>query len=448
MADNSLPPSVKPDLIGGHFRTFRKDPTAFLTRMAALGDVTTFRMGSMPAYFVNHPDLVRDILVVNAHKFHKGRALKRAKNLLGEGLLTSEEDFHLRQRRLVQPAFHKQRIVSYAEAMTSFAERMSGEWQDAKDDGVRDIDHEMMRLTLQIVAKTLFSADITDDADEVGAAMTTIVDLFNFLLLPFSEILEKLPIPHSIRFRRAKAKLDEIIYGFINERRASGEDKGDLLSMLLLSQDEESGSGMSDVQVHDECLTLFMAGHETTANLLTWTWYLLSQNPEAERKLHEELDRALNGRVPAFEDLPNLKYAEAVVAESMRLYPPAWVVGRLAVEEHEFNGYKVAPRSLLLVSEYVMHRDPRYWTDANEFKPERWETLSIKEASQRYIYFPFGGGVRRCIGEQFAWTEGILLLATLARKWKLRLQPTQKIGLKPQITLRPKFGMRMSIEKR
>ncbi|HEV7644798.1 MAG TPA: cytochrome P450 [Pyrinomonadaceae bacterium] len=448
MADNSLPPSVKPDLIGGHFRTFRKDPTAFLTRMAALGDVTTFRMGSMPAYFVNHPDLVRDVLVVNAHKFHKGRALKRAKNLLGEGLLTSEEDFHLRQRRLVQPAFHKQRIVSYTEAMTAYAERMAGEWQDAKNEGVRDIDHEMMRLTLQIVAKTLFSADITDETDEVGAAMTTIVNLFNFLLLPFSEILEKLPIPHSIHFRRAKAKLDEIIYGFINERRASGEDKGDLLSMLLLSQDEESGSGMSDVQVHDECLTLFMAGHETTANLLTWTWYLLSQNPEAERKLHEELDRVLQDHVPTFEDLPNLKYAEAVIAESMRLYPPAWVVGRLAVEEHEFNGYKVAPRSLVLVSEYVMHRDPRYWENAGEFKPERWETLSIKEASQRYIYFPFGGGVRRCIGEQFAWTEGILLLATLARKWKLRLQPEQKIGLKPQITLRPKFGMRMRIEKR
>ncbi len=448
MADNSLPPSVKPDLIGGHFRTFRKDPTAFLSRMAALGDVTTFRMGSMPAYFVNHPDLVRDVLVVSAHKFHKGRALKRAKNLLGEGLLTSEEDFHLRQRRLVQPAFHKQRIISYAEAMTAYAERMSGEWQDAKDEGVRDIDHEMMRLTLQIVAKTLFSADITDETDEVGAAMTTIVNLFNFLLLPFSEILEKLPIPHSIRFRRAKAKLDEIIYGFINERRASGEDKGDLLSMLLLSQDEESGSGMSDVQVHDECLTLFLAGHETTANLLTWTWYLLSQNPEAERKLHEELDRVLNGRVPAFGDLPNLKYTEAVIAESMRLYPPAWVVGRLVVEEHEFNGYKVAPRSLVLVSEYVMHRDPRYWEDAGEFKPERWETLSIKEASQRYIYFPFGGGVRRCIGEQFAWAEGILLLATLARKWKLRLQPEQKIGLKPQITLRPKFGMRMRLEAR
>ena len=445
MSENSLPPSVKPDWIGGHFRTFRRDPTTFLTRLARLGDVTTFRMGKMRAYFVNHPDLVRDVLVVNAHKFHKGRALKRAKGLLGEGLLTSEEEFHLRQRRLVQPAFHKQRIISYAEAMTGYAGRMSDGWRAGE---VRDIDHEMMRLTLQIVAKTLFSADITDDADEVGAAMTTIVNLFNFLLLPFSELLEKLPIPHAIRFRRAKAKLDEIIYGFINERRASAEDKGDLLSMLLLAKDEEGTGSMSDEQVHDECLTLFLAGHETTANLMTWTWYLLSQNREAEAKLHEELDRVLDGRVPTFDDLSGLKYTEAVIAESMRLYPPAWVVGRLSVADHEFNGFKVARGSLVLVSEYVMHRDARFWDAPDEFKPERWEALSVKEATQRNIYFPFGGGVRRCIGEQFAWTEGILLLASLARKWKLRLQPEQKIGLKPQITLRPKFGMRMKIESR
>jgi cytochrome P450 len=444
MTTESLPPSVKSDWIGGHFRTFRKDPTGFLTRMARLGDVTTFRMGSMPAFFVNHPDLIRDVLVVNAEKFHKGRALKRAKNLLGEGLLTSEEDFHLRQRRLVQPAFHKQRIVSYADAMTEFADRMADEWRDGE---VRDIDKEMTRLTLQIVAKTLFSADVTNDTDGVGAAMNTIVSLFNFLLFPFSEILEKLPLPQSIRFRRAKAKLDEVIYGFINERRASGEDKGDLLSMLLLSQDEQGGGGMTDVQVRDECLTLFLAGHETTANLLTWTWYLLSQNPEAEAKLHEELD-ALGGRVPTFDDLPNLKFTEAVIAESMRMFPPAWVVGRLAIAEHEFNGFKVPSGALILTSQFVMHRDARFWDTSDEFKPERWATVNIKEASQRYTYFPFGGGVRRCIGEQFAWTEGILLLATLARKWKLRLDPSQEIGMKPVITLRPKFGMRMKIEKR
>jgi cytochrome P450 len=445
MTPDSLPPSVKPDWIGGHFRQFRKDPTAFLMRMSRLGDVSHFRMGSMGAYIVNHPDLVRDLLVTNAHKFHKGRALQRAKTLLGEGLLTSEEKTHLRQRRLVQPAFHKQRIISYTESMTMYAERMAGEWKEGE---VRDIDHEMMRLTLQIVGRTLFSADITDEADEVGAAMTTIVNLFNFLLLPFSEWLEKLPLPHSLRFRKAKAKLDEIIYGFINDRRASGEDKGDLLSMLLLSQDEEDGGGMTDEQVRDECLTLFLAGHETTANALTWTWYLLSQNPQAEARLHEELDRVLNGRVPKFEDLPNLKFTEAVVAESMRLYPPAWVVGRLAVEDHEFAGYKIPKGSLALASMFVTHRDPRFWEDAESFKPERWETLSIKETSQRFTYFPFGGGVRRCIGEQFAWTEGILLLATLARKWKLRLQPEQKIGLKAMITLRPKYGMRMRIEKR
>lgn len=446
MTGNSLPPSLKPDLIGGHFRSFRKDAPGFLTRLSQLGDVTNFRMGKIQGFFVNHPDLVRDILVVNAHKFHKGRALKRAKNLLGEGLLTSEEKSHLRQRRLVQPAFHKQRIISYAESMTEFAERMSGEWKDGE---VRDIDHEMMRLTLQIVGKTLFSADVTDDADEVGAAMTTIVNLFNFLLLPYSEWLEKLPLPQSIRFRRAKAKLDEVIYGFINERRASGEDKGDLLSMLILSEDTEGDGGfMSDQQIRDECLTLFLAGHETTANALTWTWYLLSQNPESEKKLHGELDRVLAGRAPSFEDVPNLKYAEAVFAESMRLYPPAWGAGRLCVVDHKYNEYDVPKGSLTLVSPYVAHRDPRFWDAPDEFKPERWETMSVKEASQKYIYFPFGGGVRRCIGEQFAWAEGILLLAAFARKWKLRLQPEQKFGTQAMITLRPKYGMRMKIEKR
>lgn len=446
MTVNSLPPSLKPDLIGGHFRSFRKDAPGFLTRLSQLGDVTHFRMGKMTGFFVNHPDLVRDILVVNAQKFHKGRALKRAKNLLGEGLLTSEEKFHLRQRRLVQPAFHKQRIISYAESMTEFADRMANEWQDSQ---VRDIGHEMMRLTLRIVGKTLFSADVTDDADEVGAAMTTIVNLFNFLLLPYSEWLEKLPLPQSIRFRRAKAKLDEVIYGFINERRASGEDKGDLLSMLILSQDTEGDGGfMSDQQIRDECLTLFLAGHETTANALTWTWYLLSQNRGAEKKLHDELDRVLAGRVPTFEDVLNLKYAESVIAESMRLFPPAWGVGRLCVQDHKYNEYDVPKGALTLVSPYVAHRDPRFWDAPEEFRPERWETLSVKEASQKYIYFPFGGGVRRCIGEQFVWTEGILLLATLAGKWTLRLQPEQKIATQAMITLRPKYGMRMKIEKR
>ena len=419
----------RPGMIGGNLRAFWRDRTGYLTRQAELGDVSFIKMGPQPVFFINHPDLVRDVLVVNAHKFIKGRALQRSRVLLGNGLLTNEGADHLRQRRMIQPAFHRARIAEYARSMVIYADQMADSWHDGD---VRDIDQEMMHLTLQIVGKTLFNADVGNDADRIGKAMTTMVELFNFLLLPFSEWLEKLPFPQSIRFKRARRTLDEIVYGIINERRRSGEDRGDLLSMLLLAQDEDDGSTMTDEQVRDEALTLFLAGHETTANALTWTWYLLSQNPKSEEKLHKELDAALgsggNGaapiaasgenhpvgetpppllrkegslrhRVPTMDDIPNLKYTESVLAESMRLYPPAWAIGRNVVETHEFNGFTAAPGTLILSSPFVMHRDARFWDDPLAFNPERWESQSVKEAGQRNIYFPFGGGIRRCIGE-------------------------------------------------
>jgi cytochrome P450 len=444
-AQSELPPSAKADWIGGHFRSFRREPTEFLTRLSKLCDITYFRMGPQPSYFLNHPHLVRDLLVTNNEKFIKGRALQRAKSLLGEGLLTSESAFHLRQRRMIQPAFHRARIAEYAKTMVEYGDRISGEWMDGE---VRDIDREMMYLTLQIVGKTLFGAEIGDEADEVGKSMTTLVSMFDFLLIPFSEWLEKLPLPHVRRLHGARDTLNSIIYSIINERRKTGEDKGDLLSMLLLAQDEDDGGTMDDEQVRDEALTLFLAGHETTSNALTWTWYLLSQNPEAESRFHEEIDRLPSDRPLVFDDLAELRYTESVLAESMRLFPPAWAIGRLAKEEHSFNGYVVPPKALVLVSPFVMHHDPRFWDDPASFRPERWLEQSVKEATQRYVYFPFGGGIRRCIGESFAWTEGILLLATIARHWKFRLVPEQKIGLRPVITLRPKFGMKMQIQSR
>lgn len=439
------PPTVKADLIGGHFRSFRRDPTGFLTDLSALGDVTAFRMGKIPAYLINHPDLIRDLLVTSHSKFIKGRALQRAKSLLGEGLLTSEKEFHLRQRRMIQPAFHRGRVNDYACSMIEFGERMADEWRDGDE---RDIDREMMRLTLWIVGKTLFGANVEEDAGEVGRAMTTIVSMFNFMLFPFSEILEKLPLPPIKRLKRARQTLDDVIYKIINERRATGEDTGDLLSMLLAAEDEETGGAMTDRQIRDEALTLFLAGHETTANALTWTFYLLARNPEAEEKFHRELDEVLAGRQITPEDYPRLKYTEAVLAESMRLFPPAWVLGRLATEPHEFSGFRVEPQSLVLASQYVIHRDSRFWENAERFAPERWETHSVKEAGNKFIYFPFSKGVRSCIGEQFAWMEGVLLLAVLGRKWKLSLVPKQKIGVQPMITLRPKYGMKMRIEQR
>ncbi|MGI8639947.1 MAG: cytochrome P450 [Pyrinomonadaceae bacterium] len=447
MTKKNQPPTVKAGIFGGHFLKFRRDPTGFLANLAKLGDVTFLKMGGKPVYFLNHPDLIRDLLVTSNAKFIKGRALQRSKKLLGEGLLTSEGEAHLRQRRMIQPAFHREKIKSYAEAMTDYAAKMADEWQNGD---VRDIDREMMHLTLQIVGKTLFSANVEDEANEVGAALTAIIELFNYLLLPFSELLEKLPIPHARRFNRAKETLDKVIYGIINERRKSGEDKGDLLSMLLFAQDEEgSGEGMSNEQVRDECLTLFLAGHETTANALTWTFYLLSQNSEKLAKLHEELNRVLpDKKIPSIEDLPNLKYTESILAESLRLFPPAWAIGRLAIEEHEFGGYEVPKGALVLLSPYITHRDSRFWENADKFMPERWEKLSIKEAGNKFIYFPFSKGVRSCIGEGFAWAEGVLLIATLLQKWNLHLMPEQKIGLNPLMTLRPKFGMKMKIEKR
>lgn len=445
MQKKNLPPSVKPNFIGGHFLKFRRRPTEFLTEMAKLGDITYFRMFKYPSYFLNHPDLIRDLLITSNSKFHKGRALKRAKGLLGEGLLTSEGEKHLKQRRMIQPSFHRKRIAEYANAMVESAEQMREEWQDGE---VRDIDKEMMKLTLQIVGKTLFSANVDDDTDEVSKAMNSLMEMFNFLVIPFSEILEKFPIPHARRYKNARETLDRVMFEIIQKRREENVDKGDLLSMLLMAQDEDDGTGMSDQQVRDEALTLFLAGHETTANAMTWTFYLLSQNPEKAAKLHEELDDILNGKTPSMEDVPKLKYTESVFAESMRLFPPAWAVGRLSIEEHKFGEYEVPEDALIIVSPYVTQRDERFWEKPNEFIPERWEKQSIKEASNRLIYFPFSKGVRSCIGESFAWIEGILLIATLAQKWKFELHPEQKIGLNPLMTLRPKFGMKMKIEKR
>lgn len=390
---------------------------------------------------------MKDVLVTRNDCFVKGRALQRAKRLLGEGLLTSEGEFHRRQKRLALPAFHKQRIATYGRVMTDYGERIISEWREGE---TLDMSEEMMRLTLAIVGKTLFDADVERDAKEVGEALSTIMSLFDAMLLPFSEYLEKLPLPQTRRFEKARDKLDAIIYKIIEERRSSGLDRGDLLSMLLLAQEDEEGKGheqMTDEQVRDEVMTLFLAGHETTANALTWTWYLLSQNPEAEKSFHSEVDEVLGERLPTVDDVARLKYTEMVLAESMRLYPPAWALGRLAVKDFQLDGYTIPAGSLILLSQFVMHRDERFFKDAEHFLPERWAE-DEGEARPQYSYFPFGGGPRRCIGESFAWMEGVLLLATIARKWRMRLVPNHRVELQPVITLRPKHGMRMVVERR
>ena len=423
-----------------------RNPLAMMIAMREEhGDIAHWQIGPQHLYLFSHPDLIRDVLVTNGRNFHKSRGLERARRLLGNGLLTSEGEFHLRQRRLAQPAFHRQRIASYAVTMGDYATRTSARWHDGE---TVDMHTEMMRLTLGIVGRTLFDADVENEAAEIGEALTTAFESFNFAMLPFTEYLEKLPLPWVRRFNSAKETLDRTIYRLIEERRRSGEDKGDLLSMLLMATDTEGdGSGMSDLQLRDEALTIFLAGHETTANALTWTWYLISQNPEIEARLHAEIDSALNGRKPAYEDMNALPYTRMVFAESMRLYPPAWAIGRRALEAFEARGYTIPKRSVILTSQYIVHRDARFFPDPERFDPARWTPEAIA-TRPKFSYFPFGGGNRVCIGEQFAWMEGVLLIAALAQKWRMRLVPGHPVEVQPLITLRPRHGMRMTLERR
>lgn len=367
------------------------------------GDLVYFRFGPQPVFFFNHPDLIKEVLVTHDQSFMKGRGLERAKRLLGEGLLTSEGAFHRRQRRLAQPAFHRQRVQAYGSCMTRCAEELERRWSDG---AVLPIEQEMMRLTLAIVAKTLFDTDVSGEAEEIGQALTTAMQLWRRMMLPFAEYLEKLPLPANRKFEKTRQQLDAVIYRIIEERRRDGTDHGDLLSMLLAAQDSEGdGGSMTDLQLRDELLTLFLAGHETTATALTWTWYLLSQHPEIEARLHVELDSVLGGRTPDVSDLPRLVYAEKVLAESMRLYPPAWVIGRRALADCELSCCHIPAGALILLSQYVMHHDKRFFPDPARFDPERW-TPEAKAARPKFCYFPFGSGSRQCIGEALpGWRE-------------------------------------------
>lgn len=440
-----LPPGPKGRFLVGVLPEFRKNPPEFLQAVARdYGDLAYLPLGRQRVYVVSNPEWIRDILVTHQTNFTKSRMLERARVLLGDGLLTSEGEFHKRQRRLVQPAFHRDRLAGYAAAMVECAAQFRDRW---KPGATLDVSREMSRLTLAIVARTLFSADVTSEADEIGAALSEVLGVFDAVLMPFSEWIEKLRLPSVRGFERARDRLDQTIYRMIGERRAAGGDTGDLLSMLLLAQDEEGEGGMTDKQVRDEALTLFLAGHETTANALTWTWYLLSQNPPAEAKLHAEIDRVAAGRIPGLDDLPELRYVERVFAEAMRLYPPAWGIGRRAIADYQLGGYTIPARSILLMSPYVVHRDPRWFSPPERFDPDRWLPENVA-TRPKFSYFPFGGGARVCIGERFAWMEGVLLLATLGQRWRLRLAPGHRVETKALITLRAKYGMQMTLGER
>lgn len=440
----AVPPGPRAPWGAKTMLAFRRDPLSYLTHLRErYGDTVSFRSLRRTFYMFYHPDQIRDVLVTQESCFIKGPALRQATDMLGRGLLTSEGDFHLRQRRLAQPAFHPQRVNTYATAMVNLAQRAADRWQDGH---TVDAHEQMMQLTLEIVAKTLFDADVGSEVDALGRDMDVSVKIFTRAMLPFGWVLNKLPLPSTLRFRAARQRLWATVMRFVAERRASGVDRGDLLSMLLRATDEEGDhAGMTDEQLRDECITLFTAGHETTANALTFTWHLLAQNPEVEAKLHEELATVLNGRPPTNEDVPKLPYTRAVLAESMRLYPPAWAVGREVITECEIGGWRLPPKSVVLLSQWVTHRDGRFWPEPLKMDPTRWLG---KTDRPRYAYYPFGGGVRSCVGEAFAWMEGILLIATLAQRWRFELTDTAPLDLQPTITLRPRHGIRMALRKR
>ena len=413
------------------------------------GRIAHYRFLGTTIVFVNDPEWINEILVTQAGSFVRERTLKRMKILLGEGLITSDDPIHMRQRRIAAPAFHRQRIAGYAGQIVENAVVARDAWSEGSEIDIAD---EMMHLSLHIVARTLFDSEVTAEVLSVRDEVNTIMGLYNFLVaFPMLEKVLHLPIPGVVQFRRARRRLDAVVAGMIASRRGTGreelEERGDLLSMLMAAVDEGDGTGMSDTQVRDEILTIFLAGYETVANALTWTWYLLSQNPEAANRMYAEVTEVLGDRHATMEDYGRLRYTEMVFAESMRLYPPAWAMGRRSTKPVELGEYRLPTGSHFFMSQYVMHRSAEFWESPLEFRPDR-HTAEAKAARQRFVYFPFGGGGRQCIGEGFAWMEGVLSLATIAQRWRLRFVPKYPLEAQAKITLRPKWPMMMRVENK
>ena len=409
------------------------------------GDITRFRaLGPYFAYVFFHPDDIDYVLRRNQQNYHKGIAHQRFKSLLGEGLLTSDGKLWRRERRLAQPAFHRQRIAGFATTMTDATAALLARWQSYAQSGqVFDVSAEMTSMTLAVVGRTLFSTDVSDEASIVRKNLYIGLEHINYELSHFA-LPESFPTSGNRRYFRAVRELDKVVYEIINERRRTGEDTGDLLSMLMLTRDEETGESMSDAQLRNEVMTLILAGHETTANTLTWAWYLLAQHPDVERRLHEELASVLNGRVPTLEDLPLLPYTRMIIDETLRLYPPAWGMSRKTVNADEIRGYAIPAGAEVAVVQYVTHRHPDFWENPEQFDPERF-TPERSAGRPHFAYFPFGGGPRLCIGNNFALMEAHLILAMVAQTYRLRLAPNQHVIPEPIITLRPRDGLLMMV---
>ncbi|MEM6255643.1 MAG: cytochrome P450 [Cyanobacteria bacterium P01_D01_bin.156] len=447
IASKESPRGPKGNFLIGSIQDYSQDPMGFSRRCAdEYGDVVAFSGLMFPGVQLNHPDQLEEVFVSKRDYFIKDQALSILRLILGKGLLTSEGDFWQRQRRLMQPAFHRERIATYGETMVDYTNRLLSTWQPGN---VRDIHQEMMQLTVEIAAKTLFGADVTDKATDIDKAMEVIIEYFGLRSTnPFLFFMpDWVPTASNLRFRRVAKRMQNLITSIVQQRRASKEeDTVDLLSMLLQARDED-GQPMSDQQLQSEIMTLLIAGHETTANALTWALYLLAQHPDIEEQLATELHTVLAGRSPTVDDYPRLAFTTQVVKETLRLYPPAWAIGRTVAKPCEVGGVELKPGSFVFMSPWIVQRDPRYFEQPDSFIPQRWSD-GFEKQLPTFAYFPFGGGPRVCIGQAFAMMELVLVLATICQQFRFDLVNDKPVELWGAFTLRPRHGIQMALVKR
>lgn len=443
MGVSARPPGPKGHFLVGSLPEIQRDELDFLMKQVREhGNVVFLRVVNHPVFILSNPRDIETVLVSKSSNFIKSVFLRESKALFGDGLLTSDGPLWQKQRRLLQPAFHHDHVLAFTQPMIESAQKMLATWHDGEE---RDVHMDMTRLTLEIIAKVLFGDEITSDADEACDAFLAFFkqydNRFGLYLIP-----EWLPTPENLRYRSAIKRLDKIVLKLIRRKSAHNGDSHDMLSTLLHPKDKDGGV-MSERQMRDEMMTLFFTGHETTALALSWTFYLLGKNPEAEQKLWEEVDRVLEGRTPTYQDLARLPYLEMVFKESLRLYPPAFGVVREALKDCEIGGYQVPRGATLAIFQWAVHRDPRYFDRPEEFIPERWEN-DFAKTLPRCAYFPFGAGPRVCIGNTFAQAEVPLLLAMIAQKYQLQLVPSHRVSIAASLTLRPWKGIRVTLKKR
>ncbi|AXC14731.1 cytochrome P450 [Acidisarcina polymorpha] len=445
---------------------FRQSTIDFLTDNAKrYGDLVHYGAGNRKIFQFNHPELIQELLVNDEPRNRRGIVMQRSRFILGDGLLTSEEPLHMRQRRMAAPAFHRQRIAAYGEVISQYSAEMIDRWQP----GPLDLHPEMLLLALRIVGKCLFDTDAQAEVKKIAAAVDAFMGFLPLVFLPFSKQIEKLPFGPMEKIRKGGVDLDAIIYGMIAERRKSPGDRGDLLSMLLEATDVEENpealqdspaaqkpaAHMTDKQVRDECLTVMLAGHETTANGLSFALWMLAKHPEAQEEVHQEAVRVLGARAPVADDFPRLRYTYMAFAETMRLYPPVWVIGRsCGPEPYDFRGFTMPAGAIFIAPQIVVQRDPRFWPNPEKFDPRRFaeenRSSEGRPVRPKFAYYPFGAGSRQCIGEGLAWMEGVFVLATILRNWRVRPAPglPEELPMSPLISLRPKHGVPLVLERR